>query len=101
MVLIAGILILAAGAGAGAGLLMTALDKSYTQASELQEAFGLPVLGALSETMSARIAGFTPARLETNVRRICNAGADRRFLHIPDGLSIACRGPGGRRAFEC
>jgi len=55
MILIAGVMILAAGAGVGAGLLMTALDKSYTQTSELRDAFGLPVLGALSETMSSEL----------------------------------------------
>jgi polysaccharide chain length determinant protein (PEP-CTERM system associated) len=52
LLLIAGVLILAAGAGVGAGMLMTAMDKSYTQASELQEAFGLPVLGVLSQSPS-------------------------------------------------
>lgn len=47
--------VLAVGAGAGAAFVLTLLDKSYTQASELQEAFGLPVLGALSEVSSAKI----------------------------------------------
>lgn len=55
LLLILGALVLAAGAGAGAGLLMTALDKSYTQADELQEAFGLPVLGAVNEAPSVMV----------------------------------------------
>lgn len=55
LLLILGTVILAGGAGAGAGLLMTALDKSYAQADELQEAFGLPVLGAISEAPSALV----------------------------------------------
>ncbi|MEL7485585.1 MAG: XrtA system polysaccharide chain length determinant [Pseudomonadota bacterium] len=46
--------IAAFGAGAAAALLVTHLDKTYTQTSELQSAFGLPVLGAISETPSAR-----------------------------------------------
>lgn len=48
-------LALAVGAGAAAALGLSLLDKSYTQASELQAAFGLPVLGALSEAPSEAI----------------------------------------------
>lgn len=36
------------GAGAGLAFLLTQIDKSYTQASDLEEALGLPVLGAVS-----------------------------------------------------
>ena len=54
-VLIVGALVLSVGVGVGAAFLLTLLDKSYTQASELQEAFGLPVLGAVSEVSSAGI----------------------------------------------
>ncbi len=43
------------GVGAGAALLFTALDKTYGQTSELQSAFGLPVLGAISEAASAPV----------------------------------------------
>ncbi len=58
LLLIIGVLFISAGAGAGAAWLLTVLDKSYTQAGELQEAFGLPVLGALSEAPSpAVVAG--------------------------------------------
>lgn len=53
--LILATLALAAGAGGAAALGLTLLDKSYTQASELQTAFGLPVLGALSEVPSQRV----------------------------------------------
>ena len=42
--------IIAVGVGVSAAL--TALDKSYSQASELRDAFGLPVLGAISEVAS-------------------------------------------------
>lgn len=55
LLLIIGVCLAAAGAGAGAAFALTLLDKSYTQASELQAAFGLPVLGAISETPSQRV----------------------------------------------
>lgn len=55
LLLIVGVCIAALGAGAGAAFALTLLDKSYTQASELQAAFGLPVLGAISETPSESI----------------------------------------------
>ncbi len=55
LLLIIGVLAIAAGAGAGAGWLLTVLDKSYTQAIELQDAFGLPVLGAISEAPSPAV----------------------------------------------
>lgn len=55
MLLILAVCALAAGAGGAAALGLTLLDKSYTQASELQAAFGLPVLGAISETRSSAI----------------------------------------------
>ncbi|WP_411817680.1 XrtA system polysaccharide chain length determinant [Hyphococcus sp. DH-69] len=53
--LILGVIIIAAGAGTAAALALVLIDKSYTQASELQEAFGLPVLGALSEVPSENV----------------------------------------------
>ena len=55
LLLIMATLVLAAGTGAGAAVLLTLIDKSYTQASELQEAFGLPVLGAVSEAPSLSV----------------------------------------------
>ena len=55
LLLILGVALAAMGAGAGAALALALIDKSYTQASELQTAFGLPVLGALSETPSQAI----------------------------------------------
>lgn len=55
LLLILGVCIVAAGVGAGAAVALTLLDKSYTQASELQAAFGLPVLGAISETPSETV----------------------------------------------
>ncbi len=55
LLLIFGAVIAALGVGAGAAFVLTLLDKSYTQASELQAAFGLTVLGALSEVSSASV----------------------------------------------
>ncbi|WP_428408089.1 XrtA system polysaccharide chain length determinant [Hyphococcus sp.] len=55
LLLILGVCIAAMGAGGAAALGLSFLDKSYTQASELQTAFGLPVLGAISETPSEEI----------------------------------------------
>ncbi|MAW81047.1 MAG: hypothetical protein CMI63_12485 [Parvularcula sp.] len=55
LLLILGVCIAALGAGAAAAIGLSLLDKSYTQASELQTAFGLPVLGAISETPSQEI----------------------------------------------
>ncbi len=44
--------VVAFGVGAAGALALTLIDKTYTQTSELQEAFGLPVLGAISEAPS-------------------------------------------------
>jgi protein tyrosine kinase modulator len=55
LLLIIGVLALAAGAGVGAAIVLTMMDKSYSQLSELQEAFGLPVLGAVSEVRSENV----------------------------------------------
>ncbi|MFN0025398.1 MAG: XrtA system polysaccharide chain length determinant [Parvularculaceae bacterium] len=49
LVLIALATLGAIGAGLGAGVFLTWLQKTFTQGAELQTAFGLPVLGALSE----------------------------------------------------
>ena len=50
--LILGALLAALGAGAAAGLGLTLLDKTFTQTVELETAFGLPVLGSISEASS-------------------------------------------------
>ncbi|MEM9421791.1 MAG: XrtA system polysaccharide chain length determinant, partial [Pseudomonadota bacterium] len=42
------ILIIALGAGASLAFLLTQLDKTYTQAVDMEEALGLPVLGTIS-----------------------------------------------------
>lgn len=52
VMLIAGVSLLALGAGLAAGLILTWMQKTFTQSSELQASFGLPVLGALSEIRS-------------------------------------------------
>ena len=53
--LILAVLILAIGAGAGAAAVITFFEKTFTQTSELQTAFGLPVLGAVSEVSSSDV----------------------------------------------
>lgn len=55
LILILGVALIAGGAGFAAALGLTLLDRSYTQASELQKAFGLPVLGSLSEVASQTV----------------------------------------------
>ncbi|MEM8771641.1 MAG: XrtA system polysaccharide chain length determinant [Pseudomonadota bacterium] len=50
--LIFAVVALALIAGAGVGVLFNLLDKTFTQTSELEKAFGLPVLGAFSEADS-------------------------------------------------
>jgi polysaccharide chain length determinant protein (PEP-CTERM system associated) len=55
LLLILGVFFLAAGAGGGAAFLLTILDKSYTQEEELRTAFGLPILGSLSEAPSESV----------------------------------------------
>lgn len=46
--------IVAFGASGGLAFLFTQLDKTYTQADDLEEALGLPVLGSVSPITSAR-----------------------------------------------
>lgn len=55
VMLIAGVTLMAIGAGLGAAFLLTWMQKSFSQSSELETAFGLPVLGALSEIRSAAV----------------------------------------------
>lgn len=76
MLLILGIFILAGGAGAAAALGLAILDKSYTQASELQHAFGLPILGALSEVASQDVI----AERKRDRSRLVIAGAALVFV---------------------
>ena len=55
LLLIVGVTFLAVGAGLGAVFLLTVIERSYSQAEDLRDAFGLPVLGALSEVPSATV----------------------------------------------
>ncbi len=50
--LIAAVCVAALGAGLATGAVLTWMQKSFTQSAELETAFGLPVLGALSEIKS-------------------------------------------------
>jgi polysaccharide chain length determinant protein (PEP-CTERM system associated) len=52
LLFIIGVLFAAFGAGAAAALGMTYLDRSFTQAADLKEKFGLPVLGSVSVVRS-------------------------------------------------
>ncbi|MEO1243589.1 MAG: XrtA system polysaccharide chain length determinant [Pseudomonadota bacterium] len=76
MLLIAAIFIIAAGAGAGVAVLMTLIDRSYAQANELQEAFGLPVLGAVSEAPSLSVL----AGRRRDLQRLSGAMAGLAFV---------------------
>lgn len=55
IMLIAGVSLLSLAVGAAAAFLLTWMQKSFTQTVELEAAFGLPVLGALSEVESAAV----------------------------------------------
>jgi polysaccharide chain length determinant protein (PEP-CTERM system associated) len=52
LMLVIAVLVAAIGAGVGFAFLLTWMQKSFSQESELTAAFGLPVLGALSEVKS-------------------------------------------------
>lgn len=45
----------AIGAGVAFGVLINLIDRTYTQSEELEKAFGLPVLGAFTETPSVEV----------------------------------------------
>jgi polysaccharide chain length determinant protein (PEP-CTERM system associated) len=62
---------LSIGAGIAAAMLLTWLQKTFTQATELQSAFGLPVLGALSEIKSEEVVNGR----KRDIRRLAAAGA--------------------------
>jgi len=69
--LIFAVIILALGAGSGLALVLTFIERTYTQSSDLEEAFGLPVLGAVG-TVS------TKARLRASIwdfSRLAAAGS--------------------------
>ncbi|MEM9169857.1 MAG: XrtA system polysaccharide chain length determinant [Pseudomonadota bacterium] len=55
LLLILASVVAAFGAGGAAAMLLTALDKSFTQTQALQSTFGLPVLGAVSEVSSSSV----------------------------------------------
>lgn len=71
LLLIALILIAAGGAGAAVAIGLTMLDKSYSQSSELKTAFGLPVLGAVSEAPSQLVL----ANRRLDLKRLSGAAA--------------------------
>lgn len=71
VLLIAGVSILALGAGVAAAIVLTWMQKTFSQTSELQAAFGLPVLGALSEVRSEAVN----AERRRDVKRLVGAAA--------------------------
>ena len=75
-----GVLMLALGAGAGLAFLLTQIDKSYTQASDLEEALGLPVLGAVSPSPTRA------SRTRTTGDRLALAAALGSLVLIAGGL---------------
>lgn len=79
MILILASLVAAVGAGVAVALLLSWLRKSFTQSQELEAAFGLPVLGALSEASSeavqvARVEDFKRLGLATAALAILTLG---------------------------
>lgn len=71
MLLIAGVSLMALGAGLAAALILTWMQKSFSQSAELQTAFGLPVLGALSEVRSVAVLD----ERRRDIRRLAGAAA--------------------------
>lgn len=69
--MVGGVVLGALGAGVAAAFLLTWMQKSFTQTSELQTAFGLPVLGALSEVRSQEVM----AMRRRDLTRLALAGA--------------------------
>lgn len=61
----------ALGAGVGVGVLLNLIDRTYTQSEELEKAFGLPVLGAFTETPSVDVR----ATRRRDALRLAGAGA--------------------------
>jgi hypothetical protein len=55
MLLILAAIVIAFGVGGFLALVMTFLEKTYTQLSDLEEAFGLPVLGAIGQVQTPKI----------------------------------------------
>jgi hypothetical protein len=74
--LIAGVSLMAIGAGIASAFLLTWMQKSFTQSSELQTAFGLPVLGALSEIRSEAVIN----ERKRDIKRLALAGAALVFV---------------------
>ncbi len=79
LVLIALATLGAIAAGLGAGIFLTWLQKTFTQGAELQTAFGLPVLGALSEIGSDAVVA---ERRRDGRRLATGAAALAAFLAV-------------------
>ncbi|MGE0181844.1 MAG: XrtA system polysaccharide chain length determinant [Parvularculaceae bacterium] len=71
IMLIAFVILGAIAAGVAAAFILTWMQKSFSQTDDLQSAFGLPVLGALSEVRSAVVV----AERKRDRMRLAMAGA--------------------------
>ena len=103
------VLVLGLGVGTGLAYLLSVLDKTYTQVSDLEEALGLPVLGAMSPSPTAasraRVFGDRLALLGTAGALVAVAGALYYFQEIrvgdggtaPQQSAEAGNGPGALR----
>ncbi len=91
LLLIMAVFVIAGGAGGAAALGLALLDKSYTQASELQHAFGLPVLGALSEVASLPVI----AERKRDRLRLISASAALLAVGMLYAYLTVFRVPGG------
>lgn len=100
LLLIALTLIAAGGAGAAAAIGLTMLDKSYSQSIELKSAFGLPVLGAVSEAPSQRVMAMRRQdlkRLSGAAAALVIMGAFYAYLSVfklPDDAPMEARADG-------
>lgn len=78
IILIPVALLLAIGAGAALGLLAAHFDRTYTQTVDLEQAFGLPVLGSIGVVKSA----FTRKLQQDDLMKLAAAGGALAFLGL-------------------
>ncbi|MEM9495617.1 MAG: XrtA system polysaccharide chain length determinant [Pseudomonadota bacterium] len=96
LLLIVGVAMMALGAGLGIVFLLTVVEKSFSQAEDLRDAFGLPVLGALSEVSSKDVVA---ARVRDFVR-LGVASASLAVLMVIYIYVVVIRAPGGTGAVD-
>lgn len=106
LLMIVGVLIVSLGAGVATALGATLISRNYTQAAELNDAFGLPVLGAVSEfptvsVKSSRVRDIT--RLAAAFGCLVLVAGAYSYLSLPtaandagDGKTAGISQSGGR-----